>query len=72
MIILCFLVLVLFEPAKSADPPIRFGKDGARLDFGVLHGYPTISRLIRTPAQTAGVVVAPGVTEDVVDFFSGE
>tara|TARA_R100001440_G_scaffold39107_3_gene58714 strand:+ start:181 stop:1440 length:1260 start_codon:yes stop_codon:yes gene_type:complete len=52
--------------------PYRFGKDGARLNFGILHNYPTISKLIRSPAQTAGVVVAPGVTEDVVDFFSGE
>jgi len=45
--------------------PIRFGKDGARLNVGILQGYPTTSKLIRTPAQFYGTVVAP-------DFVGGE
>ena len=45
--------------------PIRFGKDGARLNVGILQGYPTTSKLIRTPAQLYGTVVAP-------DFVGGE
>ena len=45
--------------------PIRFGKDGARLDVGILHNYPTISKLIRTPAQLYGTVTLP-------EFVGGE
>ena len=45
--------------------PVRFGKDGARLNFGILSGYPKTSGLIRSPLQAYGTVVAP-------DFVSGE
>ena len=45
--------------------PIRFGKDGARLNFGILQGYPITSKLIRTPAQLYGTVTLP-------EFVGGE
>jgi hypothetical protein len=45
--------------------PVRFGKDGSRLNFGILSGYPKTSGLIRSPLQAYGVTVAP-------DFVSGE
>ena len=45
--------------------PIRFGKDGARLNVGILQGYPTISKLIRSPAQLYGTVTLP-------EFVGGE
>ena len=45
--------------------PIRFGKDGARLNVGILQGYPTISKLIRTPLQAYGTVTLP-------EFVGGE
>ena len=45
--------------------PIRFGKDGARLNFGILQGYPTTSKLIRTPLQAYGTLTLP-------EFVGGE
>ena len=45
--------------------PIRFGKDGARLNVGILQGYPTTSKLIRTPLQAYGTVTLP-------EFVGGE
>ena len=39
--------------------PIRFGKDGARLNVGILSGYPKTSGLIRSPLQAYGVVTLP-------------
>jgi hypothetical protein len=47
------------------DFPVRFGKDGSRLNFGILSNYPKTSGLIRSPLQAYGVTVAP-------DFVSGE
>ena len=40
-------------------------KDGSRLNFGILSGYPKTAGLIRSPLQAYGVTVAP-------DFVSGE
>ncbi len=45
--------------------PVRFGKDGSRLNFGILSNYPKTAGLIRSPLQAYGVTVAP-------DFVSGE
>ena len=45
--------------------PIRFGKDGARLNVGILQGYPTTSKLIRSPLQAYGTVTLP-------EFVDGE
>jgi hypothetical protein len=47
------------------DFPVRFGRDGSRLNFGILSGYPKTAGLIRSPLQAYGVTVAP-------DFVSGE
>ena len=52
--------------------PYRFGKDSARLNVGLLTGYPTISGLIRTPTQLGITTIAPDLKDDVVGFFSGE
>tara|TARA_R100001443_G_C3347494_1_gene175978 strand:- start:453 stop:1613 length:1161 start_codon:yes stop_codon:yes gene_type:complete len=45
--------------------PIRFGRDGARLNVGILQGYPTTSKLIRSPLQAYGTVTLP-------EFVGGE
>jgi hypothetical protein len=45
--------------------PVRFGKDGARLNVGILSGYPKTSGLIRTPLQAYGTVTLP-------EFVGGE
>ena len=45
--------------------PVRFGKDGARLNVGILSGYPKTSGLIRTPLQAYGTLTLP-------EFVGGE